>query len=292
MTCAELNAKMVEEINAYNEALKVKDLDKMLEAETNIKDFEGKYAKQAQLDLFSSHRADADPVREVLKEGFYGTKRHKVNRIEGVVTGWELDNAEKQVDLKELFKYLQKDPTLALLRIERLTQTLVKWADKDIEGNKSKVIDNSFKMSKKAKEISVGSNPTSNTSLLKLVQSIIDLIVVPGEDGSNAIRANNRDLKFLQHCFTGEGRGHTGLKTMKASGVVRIICKIIYRILNNYAYEVEFKTIVESNSTLEAQRAANRKAKAEKAKAEAEKAQAEQADPNPIVVDADEEAAD
>lgn len=274
--CQEAKAKIMEGINAYNAALQKGDFRAMSAAEQAVKDAEGEYAQQAQLDLFSSHKDAENPVLEVLKEGFFGVYRHKPVRDEGTLIGWELVEAEKQVDMNAMFTYFQRKDKVWKYRCERMTEVLCEWVCEEIGRNSADVKD-TFKMSEKAKAIDVGPKPTSNSSMLKLLQSCIDEIVnVPGEDGKNTVRANNRDLKFLQHCFDGEGRGRNTLKTMKASGVIRVIGKNIYRITNGYAYDADFKKIVEKSDSLEAQRAANRQAK----EAKSEPAQ----EPDPIVV--------
>ena len=282
--CQDAKRKLSEGIANYNKALMAGDFRAMTAAEDVVKDAEAEYAQQAQLDLFSSHKDAECPVLEVLKEGFYGVVRHKPLREDGVLVGWEMVDAEKQVDIAKMFAYFQRKDSVWKIRCERLTEILVEWVCEGV-GKSTSGVKDTFKMSNKAKEIEVGPKPTSNSSMLKLLQSCIDAIVtVEGEDGKNTVRANNRDLKFLQQCFAGEGKGRNNLKTMKVSGVIRVIGKAMYRIINYYAYDVDFKKIVEKNDDLEAQRAANRKAK----EAKAEKA----AEPETVVIPRPEDTAE
>ena len=279
--CQDYKQNIIDGIEAFNKALREDDLQALNAADEAIKKAESEYAVQAEMDLFSEHKDDENPVVSILKEGFYGVIRHKAVREEGILLYYEIDeDAEKQVDIMRMFNYFNgmckypKKSNVWKYRTERLSEVLTEWVHEEL-GLSAKHVKDTFKMNKKAKEIKGEANPTSNTSLLKLLNSCIDEIVfVAGEDGKNTVIANRRDLKFMQLCFAGEGRGRNTIKVMKLSGVVRIIGKILYRVLNDYAYDVDFKHIVEKSPSLEAQRAANRRAKAEKEAAKAEDSEA------------------
>jgi len=271
--CQDARNSLVEGIEAFNKALKEENLVAMNAASANITKAEDEYAKQAELDLFSAHKDDECPVKGILAEGFYGIIKHKDVKVDGTLVKCELnEDVEKQVSMKKMFQYLGVTSMQWYYRIERLTELLAEATCDDV-GKSTSGMKDVFKMSKAARELNPGANPTSNSSMLKFLQSCVDLIInIPDADGNNTVRVNNRDLKFLKHSFTKAGSGRLDLNTSRATGVVTVIGKIIYRVLNDFAYDVKFKTIQESNPTLEAQRAANRKAKAEKEKAEAAQA--------------------
>ena len=259
--CEDIRAKIAAGIGSYNAALAKGHFKAMSSIESDVKEKEAEYATQALQDLCSEHKDDEFPVYSVLKQGFYKVFRHKAIREDGELKGWELMEAERQVDMKAMFTYFNRTDKVWQYRAERLTELLCEWAHQDVKGSSAGVID-SFKMSAKAKEIQVSANPTSNTSMLKLLQSTIDeIITVPDKDGKNTVKANNRDLKFLQHCYTKEGSGKNNLSTLKANGVIRVLGKVIYRIANDAAYDVDYKHIVGKDPVLEAQRAANLQAK-------------------------------
>lgn len=276
--CAELKNQIEQGIKDFNDALAANDYDKMVRAEAETKVAEQRFAEQAMMDMFSSHKGDEHPAYEILKEGEVAVLRHKAVRVNGVLDSWELNSdGVAYVNIKKMFKYLQGmgmkvglDPWES--RADRMAELLCEWAHNDVKGS-AKGVYETFKMGKKAREIEVGPNPTSNTSMLKFLQSLIDMIV-----GPDLAKAINPDLKFLQHCYDKRGKDRGHLSTLKGSGVLSVVGDIIHRIANGYAYTVDYKKITEKSAALEAQRAANRKAKEAKAAAEAKP------DPEPIVV--------
>lgn len=279
--CMQQKQKLEEAIAAYNKAYKDKDVDGMAKASEAASKAAGEYADQAGADLISAHKDDADPVAGVLKEGFFGTYKASSIRQNGVVIGLELTEGERQVNLKKLFEYHQK-PIGWKSKIENLTEVLVEATCTDVNVSTAGIREK-FKMSAEARKETIPANPTSNSSMLKLLQAAVDAIVFDDDGkGANKYRVNNYDLKFVKHCFTKEGKGRIDIETAKWQRVTNIICKVLYRILNGYAYNVNFK-IVEQSDSLEAQRAANRAAKAAKADKKA-KAEAEKPADEPVVV--------
>ena len=273
MMCADIKMEIEKGIAAYNEALGKGDFRAMTAVENSTKEHEAEYAKQAMLELCSAHKDDEHPVYEVLKAGFVTVYRHKAIREDGVLMGWGMVEAERQVDLKVVMSYFKVTSKVWLYAAERLTEVLCEWASEEVKGTAAGVRD-SFKMSKESKKIDAGPKPTSNTSMLKLLQHVIDeIICIPGTEGKNTIVANNRDLKFIQHCYDKEGRGKLSLATLKPAGLVKVVLKVIYRIANGLVYDVEYKKLVEKNPVLDAQRAANAANKAETQKTEMPKAE-------------------
>lgn len=264
--CEELKVKIVAGIAAYNAAMAANDAKAMAAAENEIKENEKEYASQSQSDLFSECKTAENPILAVIKVGFFDVLKHEFNRQDGKITGMALANGEKQIDLKRLFSYYQK-PDLWKYKIERLGELLCERTAADIEAATATQIRQTYKMSEKGKDCKLECNPTSNTSLLKALQTIIDEILFEDDGkGKNVHRANNRDVKYLLNCFTSRG-GKLTVKCANNNTLTRLIAEIMYRITNGYAYGVKYK-MVESDTTLEAQRAANlqaKEAKAEKA---------------------------
>lgn len=267
-----LREMMAKEVADYNAALQAKDVDKMSAAESEAKNLAEEYRVQAQNELFESCAKSDKPVYDAIKMGFYQTLRTKFEREDGVVVGMSLTTGERQIDLLALFRALNLDRQW-LGNINKLgfllTQRVVNGVTDSTRGTEN------YKMSEKGKKCEMKGNPLSNNGLLKLLQTTVDAIYFEDDgNGENVLKVNNRDVKYLIHCFSGKG-GKLALRVANDGTLTRLIAEIMYRVANNFAYSVKYK-VVDSDTALEVQKAANAKAKA--AKAETAKVDAPETD--------------
>lgn len=244
--CEEIRKSIDLAVGKYNAALSRNDAAGMAAAESEAKEAVKNYKSQSELDLISAHRDDDDPVYGILKECFYKILKTQNVTDNGANLGLEVVESEAQINLKRVFTVLMKQ-NLWIYRAENFTERLVERKAAGIGDNTN--IREKFKMSKKAKAEQPLPNPTSNTSLLKMLQHTIDAIIFKDDGtGNNVYKANNKDLKYVMYCFTKPGKQKLGVATQKVNAVVNLIVRAIYRITNDLQYTIEFKEAKEPES--------------------------------------------
>jgi len=266
--CEGYKADIDAAIKKYDEALGKNDAATMTTALDEAKKAASAYNDQMELDLFKSHKEDTDPIYGVLKCPFVDTLKIVEAKEDGRPIGLYAEDTEKLISLKKLYKNSLKkldwEP-----KVQHFTELLTERAAQNL-GIATDGIRDNFKMSAKAKAEPIMADPLSNSSLLKALQSAIDAIVFKDDGtGSNAYKANNRDLKFIRACFTTENRRERlGVSASKSERVTNLIVKALYRVLNDLAYSLDYKKLTE-NDVLKAQKAANKAAKEAKKAADA-----------------------
>lgn len=273
----ELKTTVLEKIELYNAALKTNDHDKIAAAEAAVKDAEETFAEQSQNDMFDECAATPDPMYTAIKAGFFDIIRHKIDRDEGIITGmhWYMDR--RQIDLVKLCKKLQK-PIEWKAKVEKLGELLCKRVMNDV-GKNTSGLDDKYKMSKQAKGVKLEGDPTSNSGLLKLLQTVVDsMLFEDAGDGKNKYKINNRDVKYMLHCYGRKG-GVLTIAVANTSTLIKLVAEIMYRVTNELEYDVKFKMV--RGNTVANQKAENETKKADK-KAEKKPAKKEE----PIVAEA------
>lgn len=227
-------------ISRYNTALAANDAAAMSVAEGEAKTAVKEYNDQMELDLIQRHKDDDNPVYGVLKEAFIPTLKTHVLRDEGVTLALEVVPSERMVSLARVFKVIGRKIEWKD-QAQNLAYLLTARASKGV-GLSVEALRDQYKMSAKAKSIQTPPNPLSNTSLLKVLQSVIDSIIYEDDGkGHNVYKAYNADLNFVLECFTREGKGRYDIDTAKNPRVVNLVVKVISKIINNERYKVNFK---------------------------------------------------
>lgn len=93
-----------------------------------------------------------------------------------------------------------------------------------------------------AQKEKAGATPTSNSQLLKLLQPIIDALVwVDDGKGGNKVKANGKDVAFLENCFTAHGKGMGAIKVLKGQKVADYVFEAVHMIVTGKPYQLQFK---------------------------------------------------
>lgn len=251
--CQDIQAKLVGLINQYNEALKAKNLDAMTALEASIKDTEAEFALQSQNDLFAECKKAANPILEGVKRYTYPVLKHKIAN-DG--TGMSLvDDREKQIDLVKLCKFCTL-PTLWSYTVEKAGELLCIRTAKELgmTTDEIKVVANTYRMEKKAKEIDLGGTPTSNNQICKLLQKVLDQILFEDDGtGKNKYKCNSHDVAYLLMCYTRRGRKQLYVSVAKNSFLNGLVVDVMHRITCGLKYGVEYAMVRESgNANVEA----------------------------------------
>lgn len=224
-------------IAAYNAALAIQNVEAMRESEAAIEKAEQDFAEAAECFTFAICKADEHPLRKAAEVHSYRVLKHKALREDKMLTGFEKTEREKPIDLERLAKKCAL-PTLWTHDVERLNQVLTLRVAKEmgLSAQELKDISKSYYMSKASDEIAAGATPTSNTQLVKMLQSICDKIL-----GENVVRVNNHDIAYIEAAHTKKGRAKIGINTAQHNFMRRLILDVLHRCVTGAVYEVEYK---------------------------------------------------
>ena len=224
-------------IAKYNGALNVQNVDIMREAEAAIEKAEKDYAEAAECEVFSICKAQEHPLLKAAELHSFRVLKHKAKREDQILTGYEKTDREKPIDLVRLAKKCDL-PTQWANAVEGLNQTLTLRVAQEMGATAAelKAISKSYFMSKATEAIESGKTPTSNTQLVKTLQTICDKIL-----GENTIRVNGHDIAYIIAAHTKKGRGRISINTAKHDFMHRLVLDVLHRCVTGAVYEVEYK---------------------------------------------------
>lgn len=158
----------------------------------------------------------------------------------------------KPIDLLRLHTYragkgIGKDPNWNGY-LEQLNRYMTARAAKRILKSKEhltdvlKQINSSYKMSEIAKSIELGKDPTSNTQILKTLQTVVNAMI--GEE----FKATSHDVNFMTDLYMGKGRTALSAVCANHNHFRRYIMGICHSIVTGEDYELVFKTMGEKKN--------------------------------------------
>jgi len=256
----DLNAKLEADVAAYNAALAKSDVEAMNAAATDAKSHASEYALQSMTQFFETVSDKEDyngTILRAITQLTYPTKGYKINKEDEKITGMVIVDRTATVDIRKLCKhngfdkfwinYLEKFNLLLTLRAATELMGVDKGATKEQEQEFAAVlksINDSYYMKEKAKELAMGKTPTSNNSICKQLQMVIDKILFVASEKDPAVntyKANNHDVAYLLMCYTKKGKGALKVVAAKHTYVERLIVEIIHRILTGKVYGLDYQ---------------------------------------------------
>lgn len=238
------------DFEALNQAIKegksATDVDRL---EKTLKESEDGF-NAYQKSIFLNKLAETEnPVLEALKNREYPIVSHKpLKDDDGTIIGYHLampedkDAKTKLIDIVDVCKKVDLSTEwqydiqhLNLLLTVKTAQELGYTAEQIAKVN------DSYAMSKVARQIKDGQTPTSNTQIQKLMQDCIDAILfIDDGKGANTVKANNRDFKYASVCYGRRSRALV-VKVPNHNEMKNIIYDIMQRIVTNGVYTVDYK---------------------------------------------------
>ena len=287
-------------IKLYNAALKENNFTKMTAAETALKKSEQDYIEQKQNEIFSECKKTGNPVLEAAKIYKFNYVSHKVERIDGRITGFSLvEDKTRQLDLVKLCKYCEISH-LWEYKVEKMNSLLCMRAAKELGMSDSEVkqIDGLFYMQEYARKEEMGAVPTSNSQLVKLLQLVLDAILFEEGDkaGMNKWRCNAHDIAYLLMCYTKRGKQELTVTVAKNNVVIGLVMDVLHRIVTNSVYGIDYRMVkgaskVSTPETKPAKEPAKKEAAKKRTPAKKAKAEDEVTIPRPAKAEADSESA-
>ena len=193
------------------------------------------------------------PCFEALKQGDIAQLRLKhvnENVDKGTPEKYELDDVAVLVNLVEFNKHAKESETYGktvfnrpswMVEVEVLTEYFGQRIIKEVESTQK--VEEVFKRSSEGSGCEfTQANPTSNTSLQRVCQYMVDGILFDAtENGSseNCFIFEKRDLKFMLLTMTRKGKKRTTLTMPRVNTIIDLLTEALHRIVNKKDWTLE-----------------------------------------------------
>lgn len=255
---AELERLIRVNVGKYNVALsddaKMSELVK-LDAELDA--LEKEYARSAFNEqckaIFAAHSDDATDAMAYAAENLrYTVLKHRdVEGDDGVAR--TVVEREKSLDLVAVARYFSDRKKQFgtengwQYKIAALNRLLCLRVAVKI-GLDAKTVAEKYALPKAAADINLGKTPTSNTQLLKQLQTVIDsMCFIDDGNGKNKIKVTSHDVAYLTELYAKKGRGVLTVAAAKSRYCENLIAEILHKIITEKGYKLEFKEKKEEN---------------------------------------------
>lgn len=248
---AELKTLIVKNIADYNEALHNGNLKVMNELDVALKQYEANYSQLVAKHLYDECLATENPIKTAIERYSYNVLGHKDIRVEDVVTERVLkEDRVRQIDLLKFCKYTKETNQINALSTDwiytvmKFNQLLCMRSAKELKFTDKQINDiaSTFYMKQVARDIELGKTPDSNTQICKQLQTCVnEILFIDDGNGKNSIKVNNHDVAYLLMLYTTKGHKALSIQVSKHDTLCRLIVDVIYRILTNAKYSLEYK---------------------------------------------------
>ncbi len=246
-TLATVKTEMEAEITSMRKAQSDGDLKALNNAESKLKKLEKEYAGIAVNAEYDKLKDSESPFIDAIKQRTYPILRHVAETDDdGAIIGYKLVEKARQFDPLDLCRALGID-TDWQYDAECLNMQFTIRTAKELGLPKAEIdkIPVSYAMQKKAREIaSKGGDITSNSKCKEALQNLIDAMPTPVDDnGNKTLKVNSYDVGYLNECYCKKGKSALAVGTAKKGFFMGLICDILYRLVTNGKYSVEYKAI-------------------------------------------------
>lgn len=235
-----IKSSIEEKIKAYNEALlDNKPFDVVSKIDTDIKDGIKEYTTLARDVCFDEIAMAENPMVEAAKRLNFETIAVKdEKKTEDKIFVRVLTVKDKKINLLELNKYISggigNDKSWNLM-IEKFNLMLTIKRAIDLGIKDITTINDSFFISRAAKDIEMGKNPVSNTNMLKTLTKVIQAMM--GEE----YKPLTHDVNFLNSVYSKKSKKDLTITCANTRHFVNYILEVCHRIVTNGHYDVEYK---------------------------------------------------
>lgn len=244
---AEIKKNMEEEIANANKAIKDGNLVAYADATVKLDSLKDEYEKIYSTIVYDELLKLDNSIVEAIKKYSYTTLRYREvkDKESHKVTGLELSEKERQIDLLKFCKYGELE-TKWQYKVEKFNFLMALRAARELGLTKTdlKNMQDKYYLDKSARDIAMGKTPTSNTQVCKMLQAVIDSIIYEDNGNeNNAYKCNNHDVAYLDMCYTKKGRESLSVAMAKNDFLRRLVMDVCHRIICNKKYSAEYKMI-------------------------------------------------
>lgn len=199
---------------------------------------------------FITLRAMEDPMKAAIEQldiAAITSKENKTKDSENIT--YSLEPAIKQIDLVAFDEFCQREKmTIAhdsswTHMVDKFCLLVTYKIMKDL-GKDTKKLEDTYYISDVAKQMELGKSPTSNTQIIKQLQTIVDGIIFEGLDGSddkNIYKVTTHDVNYIVATMTKRGKSGT-VVAPRSTTMHTLIMDVLHRIITNGDYKVEYMT--------------------------------------------------
>lgn len=228
-------------VSSYNEAYQAGKFDDAMKASKAMEEKINEYTSVARDDCFEACKNSTDPMlTAVTVLSFVTIATKDEQKGDDKIPVRIVVEKERQIDLFKLYKYcgdkgIGADPQW-LYMAEQLNMLMTAKKAKDL-GIDPKSVNDSYAMSNISREINLGKDPTSNTNMLKTLQSIITAMLGDG------YKATSHDVNFLWSVYTKKNRKALTVTAANHKALRGYLAEICHRIVTGKKYGIEYKAV-------------------------------------------------
>lgn len=269
MTMTEHEAKIGALIERFNKAMdeEVVDMRKLNAIEAELKAATADAKKDKKTEVYGVLSKNTNPMLEACRMHHFEYPAYAFTKEDGEITGVEASTKTANISPVEFGSRLIKESESKSCpyertgvcktghaweyRSEKLAYMLTYRTIKKLGGSPADIEEfkHSYAIRDLAAREKMGETPTSNTQLVKVLQSIIDMLVFTANDkGENAVKANGKDVEYLLAMFEKAGRGVGVVEVLKGNKVKDYIFTVCHMIVTGKPYEVKYAKKKEGSS--------------------------------------------
>ncbi len=216
------------------------------------------YNEKAVILDYITLRSKSEPMKAAIDQLSIATIESKQNKDKetGTIT-YTLESATKQIDLVAFDEFCQREKleiaheSLWKYKVERFCLLITYKVMKDLNCDTGK-LEESYYISDIAKQIDLGKTPTSNSAILKQLQTIIDAIIYVEESGKNIYKVTSHDVNYIVATMTRRSKSGT-VVSPRPTTMHMLVMDVLHRIITNGDYQVEYMTKKQAKESKEAE---------------------------------------
>jgi hypothetical protein len=226
-------------VKSYNEAMQENKITEAASLDKTLTQTVNEYTSMVREMCFEECKATEDPMLAAVTMLQFATIRIKDEKPEGtLIAVRSIEETEKQIPLLKLQKYcgsIGASPNWAHIA-QKMNMLLTAQKAVDL-GIDPKRVNDSFSMSEIARGIDMGKTPTSNTNLLKTLQTGIDAML-----GEGKFKVTSHDVNYLVSVFS--RKSNKAALTVQCSNHARFVgymADVCHRCVTGKSYELAYQ---------------------------------------------------
>lgn len=226
---AEQHKALIAECNKVVHTATKVELDGYAE---RIKTLEKDYLKIRSQQVFG----ECPETLDAIKRHEYTTLGSKRANKDGVFAGYTIEDTKEQIDFEDYCDFYSLDKSW-VYEAHAFGKRVALRVAKDIGADLSRVeaINNTYAMHKLAQSIELGEDPTSNTQMVKHLQTILDKLC------PEAGKVNTHDVKYILYRVTKVSKKNLiAVNVATNNRIISAMVTAFYRVAVDGVYDPEF----------------------------------------------------
>ena len=229
-----------------NEAMLTDSLSGMEKAKKVMDKAIKEYNELAVVLDYKTLRSKSSPMLAAIEQLSVATIESKRNedRETGIVT-YSIESSSKQISLVAFDDFCGRDKVVVapdrlwMHKVDRFCLLVTYRVMKDL-GKDTRKLEETYYISDVARQIDLGKTPTSNTQMLKQLQSIVNSIIASDDDVG--YKVTSHDVEYIVKTMTRRGRESGTVVTPKPATMHTLLMDVLHRIVTDSEYKVEYVT--------------------------------------------------